>query len=229
MNKWLKLSIIMTLFVIIPVVLFICLRLAGFTSMEYIKQIIRSTGRAGVITYIFIQTAMLVLFCFVPVLNTSLVIVGIVLFGPKTAFFSCMICIFLSSTTLFYIGEKFGEKLIAKIIGLETLTKIQNSIDTKSKLLLPIFFIIPGVPDEALCLVTGMTKIKYYYFIIVSLVYHAIEIGMFCFFGSELIDWSSLNTLGWIIVVNIFIIDFVLISKFEKWLENKLNNKKDNK
>ena len=47
--------------------------------------------------------------------------------------------------------------------------------------MLPILFIIPAIPDEAICLVSGMTKIKYWYLTLVSIIYHSIEIGLFLY------------------------------------------------
>lgn len=221
MKSWLKILLIMAIFATISLATFFIFRAFGITSIKQIRSFIESSGKFGAILFVIIQTFMLVMFCFVPILNTALIGLGIILFGSKIAFITCIISIFLSSTILFFIGDKFGEGLAKLFVGKNELERIQNIIDRKSKLFLPILFIIPAIPDEALCLVAGMTKIKYWYFIIVSLTYHTIEIGALCFLGSGLINFATLSILDWIIVINIIIVDFYLILKLEKYLENK--------
>jgi uncharacterized membrane protein YdjX (TVP38/TMEM64 family) len=180
-----------------------------------------------VLIYILILVFVLVAFCFVPLLNTTLAILGIAIFGSKIAFISNIVAIFFSTTILFFIGDKLGESFAKRLIGEKNLNDAQNLIDIKSKLWLPILFVIPAIPDEAICLVAGMTKMKYWYLLIVSLIYHAIEIGLFCFVGSGLIVWSSLTLFDWLLLANIIIIDIYLIRKIEKFLELKLKNKQE--
>ncbi len=221
MNKWLKLSLVLGLFAIISIVLFVVLKCLHITDISTLKKLILASGHWGVIVFIAIQVFMLVCFCFIPIINPSLVVMGIVIFGSKIAFISCLISICFSSTILFFLGDKFGEKLAGKIIGKNDLEKVQNVLDTKSKILLPLSFIIPGFPDEAFCIVAGMTKMKYWYFILINVFCHIIEIGLICFLGSSLIDWGSLNLLDWIIVGNIALVDIYLLFRLEKFINNK--------
>ena len=79
-----------------------------------------------------------------------------------------------------------------------------------------MFFILPAVPDEALCLVASMTKMKYWYLILVSMLYHSVEFGIFCFVGSGIINWSNLTIIDWFILINVLIIDFILLLHLEK-------------
>ena len=153
-------------------------------------------------------------------LNVAITVLGIALFGGKIAFITNIIAVFFSTTILFFIGDKLGEKFAVKLIGKKSLDEAQNKIHNKSKFWLPVFFIAPGIPDEAICLVAGMTKIKYWYLLIVSISYHMFEIGLLCFVGSGLINWSALTLIEWIILINVVLIDLYLLCKFEKYLDN---------
>lgn len=226
MNKWIKILLVVLLFAGISVGLYFILKACGIADINTLKQLILDSGKFGVLVYSLILILILVAFCFMPLLNTALIILGIALFEAKTAFIACVIANFFSTTILFFLGDKFGEKVASKLVGKEELEKAQKLIHTKSKILLPIFFLIPGLPDEALCLVAGMTKLKYWYITTVSVVYHAIEIGIFCFFGSGIIDWASLTIFDWMLAINLLIIDFYLLFKLEKFISKKENNKK---
>ncbi|MBE7076347.1 MAG: VTT domain-containing protein [Clostridiales bacterium] len=222
MNKWIKLLLIISSFAIVSIILYFVLRAFGITKISTIRKIVESTGNMGLIVYTIIQSVLLVVLCFVPLLNTSLVFLGIVLFGSKWAFITCLISVFISASTLFFIGDKFGEKLAVKFLGKETFEETQNLLETKSKIYLFVFYMIPIIPDEALGIMSGMTKIKYWYFILVCMLFHTIEFTIFCFFGSELINWGSLSVIEWIIFINVLIIDYYFLLKFEKYLEKRI-------
>lgn len=219
MKKWLKIILTILTFAIISVLIFFILKWLNLTDLNKIKDFIVNTQQYGLIVYIVILTILLTLLCFIPLLNTSMIIMGIVLFGPLQTFFACLVANFLSTSLLFFIGDKCGERFAKKLIGEKTFEETQNLIDKKSKLLLPVLYLIPCVPDEALALVAGMTKIKYWYVLLVSLLYHALETGLFCFLGSDLIDWSGLSIFDWIIFINIIIVDIYVLTRIEKQIK----------
>ena len=216
MKKWLKIFLVIFIFAAISIAIYFTLKVFGLTNISTIRNMIFKSGKYGIIVYTLITSLMLIFLCFVPLLNTSLAILGIAVFGAKIAFVTNIIAVFISSSVLFLIGDKLGEKFASKLVGKQALNNTQNLIHNKSKLLLPILFIIPTIPDEAICLVSGMTKIKYWYLILISLIYHSIEVGLFCFAGSGIIKWSTLSILDWIVLINIFIIDMCFLLKIEK-------------
>ena len=225
MKKWIKISLVILGFAIISIFIFFIFKAFGITDFSTLKELINKSGKYGYFVYTLIISVMLITLCFVPLLNPTLSILGIALFGAKITFITNMIAVTISTSVLFVIGDKCGEHFATKLVGKKSLDDAQNAIDHKSKFWLPILFIAPGIPDEALCLVAGMTKMKYWYLLSVSLLYHAIEIGIFCFLGSSFIKWSSLSILDWIIIANIILIDIYLLIRFEKYLNNKQKNK----
>ena len=216
MNKWIKILLVILGFALASVVIYFILKLCGITNINTLKHIILQSGPFAIVIYIVLTTALLTLLCFVPLLNTSLIVLGIVLFGPLATFFAGLVATLLSNTILFFIGDKFGEGVAKKFITKEELESAQDLVDTKSKIILPLCFILPGVPDEALCLVAGMTKMKYVYLIIISAIYHALEIGLFCFMGSGLINWSALSIVDWFVLLNVLFLDIYLLIQLEK-------------
>lgn len=216
MNKWIKITLVILGFALISVLAYLILNFLGITSINKLQKIIANSGPLAIIVYILISAILLTLLCFVPLLNSSLSILSLILFPTPIAFVGCLLATLLSNTMLFFIGDKFGEKVATKLVTKEELENVQNLIDKKSKILLPLIFILPGIPDEALCLIAGMTKMKYSYLISVSAIYHSIEIGLYCFIGSGLIDWAVLSLFDWIILINILIIDLYFLFKLEK-------------
>ncbi|MBO5954715.1 MAG: TVP38/TMEM64 family protein [Clostridia bacterium] len=224
MKKWLKIFLVIFCFAAVSVIIYLILKAFNLTSVEAIRTLVSQSGKYGILVYTLITTLMLVFLCFVPLLNTSLAILGIAIVGSKIAFIANMIAVFFSTSILFFIGDKLGEKFAAKLIGKKALEETQDLIHHKSKFWLPVLFITPAIPDEAICLVAGMTKIRYWYLTLVSVIYHAIEIGLFCFLGSGIINWSALSIVDWFVIINLIIIDLHFLFKPEKELDK--NNRK---
>ncbi len=226
MKKWLKLLLVLVFFALISVSIYFILRAFGITDIDTLRTIIERSGKFGVIVFLLIEILLFTLLCFVPVMNTATVVLGILLFGAKTAFITSYIAGFVSASILFFIGDKFGERLAAKLIGKQELENVQDLVDSKSKVLLPLIFLIPGTPDEAVSLVAGMTKMKYWYFAIICLLFHGLDDLIVCFLGSGLINWASLTVFDWLLFVNLVIIDIWLVYKIQKAIENKKDKKK---
>jgi len=223
MKKWLKIFFVILSFAAVSVAIYFILKAFNIANIETIKELINSGGKWAIVIYTLTLIVVLVLFCFVPLLNTALAVLGIAMFGSIPALIANITAITFSTTILFFIGDKLGEKFVAKLIGKEALISTQHKIHNKSKFWLPLLFIAPCIPDEAVCLVAGMTKIKFIPFFLFSILYHTIEIGLFCFIGSDLLNWGSLSLLEWIIVINVALIDLYLLNKLEKYLENKFS------
>lgn len=229
MKNWLKLALVIIFFALISIITYLIMRACGIADIESLRKLILDSQQYGILTFLLIEILLFILFCFVPVLNTALVLLGCLLFGAKTAFLISWLASIISSTLLFFLGDKFGEKLAVKLIGKKELEHAQDLVDSKSKLLLPIVFSIPIFPDDAICIVAGMTKMKFSFFIIITIIFRGIDNLIVCFLGSGIISWSDLSVLDWIILINMLVIDIYLIFKFQKFFENYIKNKKNDK
>ena len=204
---------------------FLILRAFGLTNIDTIRNII-SNSKYAPLVFVLLELVLFVFFCFVPIMEAGMITLGMILFGAWEGFllssFSCIV----SSCILFVIGDKFGEGMARKLIGKSELERAQDIVTHKSKFMLPIFFFIPGFPDDAICLVAGMTKMKFLYFFIVTTICHLLDVAIICFLG-EFINWSMLTPIDWVLLINVLIIDFYLLIKMQRYLERTNKNKKE--
>ena len=175
MKKWIKISLLLLAVAAVSVGLFFVLIACGVTNIDKLREIIASCGAWGWIAFIALFTACSTLLCFMPGTSATFIGAAIVMFGAWKGFAISTISVFLSSSLMFFIGHYFGEKTAIKLVGKESLEKAQNLIDVKSKMLLPLMFLFPVFPDDALCMVAGMTKMKYLYLIYLFLDYHLLQ------------------------------------------------------
>ena len=200
MNKWLKI----TLTVIVLAGLSVALYFVGFKG-DWIKPIVESTGFFGYIIFILLNIIITTLMTFVPGMTFTFTLLAVQLFGTLPGFIVSAIACFLSSLVKFIIGDKLGEPFITVLV--------------------PVMLAFPFFPDDAICMISGMTKMKFWYFAIVAAITRTIGVGVTAFLGGDIIDYSSFSILDWFLFINIIIIDVVLIWKLSTIIENLIKKK----
>lgn len=231
MKKWLKLALVLLAVAGVSVGIYFSLRAAGITSVEGLRSLIAKCGAWGWVVFITLFTLASTFLCFIPGTSATFIGVSILLFGAWQGFAISTISVFLASSLMFLIGDTLGEKVAGKLVGKESLKKAQNLLDMKSKMLLPLMFLFPVFPDDALCMVAGMTKMRYWYFAIIVLIFRTIGIATICFLGSGFINWAQLSLVDWFVLINVCLFDIVLIFKYqdkiEKFILRKRNKNKE--
>jgi len=227
MKKWIKISLLLLAVAAVSVGLFFVLRACGVTNIDKLREIIASCGAWGWIAFIALFTTCSTLLCFMPGTSATFIGVAIVMFGAWKGFAISTISVFLSSSLMFFIGHHFGEKAAIKLVGKESLEKAQNLIDVKSKMLLPLMFLFPVFPDDALCMVAGMTKMRYWYFAVVVAIFRTIGIASICFLGSGLINWAELSLVDWFMLITCCLVWIFAIFKYQHKIEKFITRKKE--
>lgn len=228
-------KVIVTILVVIGIIigLYFLLKMLGVTDQESLQKIIRSTGAWGPIVFFLLQVAVTTTLSVIPGMSmTFLVLSGILFSNVFLAVSLSLISVWVSSILMFTIGNTLGEKVAIKLVGAEEMLKAQELIDTKTKVYLPIMFMFPFFPDDAICLAAGLTKIKYSYFIPVVMIFRSIGVittVLTSFYHQSLFSFlglSSLVPIHWVMLVNLVVFDIYAVFKFTTWLEKKINQNK---
>lgn len=74
----------------------------------------------------------------------------------------------LGIVTMYFISRYAGEKFILKIVKKEKLEKFNEYIRKNENSILLLLFIFPILPDEVICIGSGVAKIKGHKFIIIA-------------------------------------------------------------
>ncbi len=230
MRKGIKICLTLLIIAGISTGVYFILRACGVTNIASLREIVADCGAWGWIVFIALFTLCSTLLCFIPGTSATFIGVAIILFGPAYGFIISTISVFLASSIMFVLGNTLGERVAVKLVGKESLEKAQNLIDVKSKIFLPLMFLFPVFPDDALCLVAGMTKMKYWYFAVIVAIFRTIGISTICFLGSGLINWGALSLIDWFVLINVCVFDIVLIFKYQHKIEKFiLRDKSDSK
>ncbi len=157
---------------------------------DQIRHFIEKTGAFGPIVFILIS----VFTSYIPVVPLgSMGSVGIVLFGVWPAFIYNSITSVINCLIAFFLAKKYGYRILLMFAAPKTVEKYRNWLQ-KSKHFELFFFIcmlLPVSPDLVLCMIAGMTGMKFSHFLIIILVSR--PVSSFCYSNGLLrvFDWLA--------------------------------------
>ena len=154
--------------------------------------------------------------------NVTIFIAGN-LFGSYLGLLINTLSIYLGSLIAFYLGRRFGKPLILRLVDEETYRKYNRFFEKKYLAILFLFFLFPLFPDDALCLLAGISSIRLQTFLFILI------IGRFPGRLGGTLLWAVLFELsrrGCFRIVILFFFGLIIIliygKQIEEWLYKKI-------
>lgn len=203
----------------------------NFSDLSAIKELILSCGNWGYVIYALFQIANIII---LPLPGFVFMVVGLSIFGSVNTFIVTYISTLIGAVIAFMIGKVFGQKAVTWCIGEESTEKYKKMIGAKGNLLFIIMQILPFFPDDILCMVAGLTSMKWSFFLVSMILIKPIYIAFVCFLGTgTIIPFSGWGIPVWIAIFIFFGIAFILFCKYqtrmETWLKKITDRKSKNK
>ncbi|MGD1817016.1 MAG: TVP38/TMEM64 family protein [Pleomorphochaeta sp.] len=167
-----------SLFILIFIFVFYGFKKGIFSSTKAFEDYIAGFGIWEAVIFIGIQIIQVIL----PFMPSSLgLIVGSILFGPALGFLYNYLAICTGSCIDFLLSKKYGTELVKKLVSKKKIDKYINSSSSQKQFnkLFSIAIFVPGAPDDYLCYIAGLTKMKFKYFLIVILLGKPLSIAIF--------------------------------------------------
>ena len=163
MKKKLKLIIALLVIIAISVSCFFILKACGVTNIDNLRVVVSNSGGWGIVVFLLLQIICTVLLCFVPGTSMTFITLGVVMFGPNwKTFLLCFSGVILSSITMDLIGRFGGSKLIIKLVGEGDYNDALALVQEKGVVYVPVMYLLPIFPDDAICMICGATKVKWW-------------------------------------------------------------------
>jgi len=173
-----------------------------FTDAEFIKEEIESYGNFGKFIYVvinFLQTTL------IPITNIPTIFAGTYVYGPLDAANLAIIGVLVGSVVSFYIGRIFGTKLLIWILGEQKLNKYLEMMKGRENVVFFLTMLLPGFPDDIICMVAGITPMRFRFFGITLLITRTLPIYLTAY-GASVIPLDSVW--GWVVWISIYVIVF---------------------
>ena len=225
LKKILILIAVVSIICLISVGLYFLFKKLNITSVSTLRSFVTKFGAWSWVVFILLQVCLSVPIFVIPLEDELWVTLSILLFGTIKGFIISVIGMLLTSSCLYLIGNKLGIKIVEKIMGKKAVEEMQTKYAIKNKLSLPFLYLIPFIPHDSLCVLSGINKLNFLYFVLITLPLRSIEIVAICFLGGDFIIWSELRIFDWLVLINLVIIDIFLLKKLQNHMEKKFNKK----
>ncbi|MEG1535741.1 MAG: TVP38/TMEM64 family protein [Clostridia bacterium] len=176
----------------------------------------------GVSALIFIAIQFLQV-TIIPIPSTITTMAGGIIFGFWKSFFYSLVGIISGSMFAFFLGRKFGTKLAVWIFGEKLFNKYQVALKGKDKFLMFMMFILPFFPDDLICILAGLTDMKYWGFFAMMLVVRPIGIATVsgAFNGIMAIPFEGWGIALWLAIAVAFVVFVALVWKYGGKIQDK--------
>lgn len=161
---------ILTIIGIVAVIFFIyfAVKERWFLDNQILLTKIKSFGLLAPLCFILIQIVQVVL----PVIpGGASCLVGVMAFGAVEGFIYNYVGLVLGSICSFLLSRKFGMSIINKLFKEKDIKKALDKINnSKYDLIFFLIILLPGLPDDLFCYISGITKMSLKKFTLIILI-----------------------------------------------------------
>ncbi|MFD2728035.1 TVP38/TMEM64 family protein [Enterococcus camelliae] len=141
--------------------------LGVFKDINSLRGLVGTSTVIGPIIFILIQILQVVIPIIPGGISTA---AGVLIFGPYAGFLYNYIGICVGSLIIFLLARRYGKPFILSMMSEHTYNKYSNWLTNEKRFerFFALAIFLPVAPDDALCLMAGLTKISFkrYAFII---------------------------------------------------------------
>lgn len=199
-------------------------------DLEKVKKIILDWGAYGYVAFVLLQIFQVVI---LPAPAFIFYLAGVAIYGPLIAFLISYAAVVIGSCIAFFIGRYAGKPVVYWCVGKEQTEKYLDLLGNKGNVLFVLMQVLPFFPDDILCMVAGLTKMTFKFFLITMLIVRPIYIGAVCFLATgDIIPFKGWGIFVWIAIFLLCAVAFFLYCKYRQKIEEKfasLGKKKEKK
>lgn len=221
LKKYRRLIIVMTVLVVLSVALYFVL-----PDIRTLQTFFKDKGAWTIPLFILVQVLVTSLLCFVPGTSAGFIALAIVIFNmyhPVVIFLIAATGVVLSSKMLYFIGRFGGVAAAYKLVGEEDTHKAQRLINQKAKVYLPLMYMLPVFPDDALCMIAGVSRLNVWYHTLIVVVFRGIGAATIVFLGSDPLGYATFRPLDWFVFISVCIFWLILLFFVGYLLDKRIN------
>ena len=168
------------------------------TDAEALRLWLRQFGVLAPLVFVAIQALQVVV---APIPGQVVALVAGYLFGPLAGTVYSVTGVLIGSAIAFSLSKHYGRSFVEDVIHEDIIVRFDGFVDTVGLPGLFAFVIIPGLPDDAICFLSGLTKWTLPAFMGVIAVGRLPAYVLTVYAGGELASGRFLSGLALILVV----------------------------
>ena len=154
------------------------INLGVFKDINALRGLVGNSVILGPIIFMLLQILQVV----IPIIPGGISsAAGVLIFGPYLGFVYNYVGISIGSVIIFLLGRRYGKPFILSMISDKTYDKYIGWLDIQSRFekLFALAIFLPVAPDDALCLMAGLTNISVKKFTLIILLAKPLSIFLY--------------------------------------------------
>ena len=154
------------------------INLGVFKDLNALRGLVGDSIILGPIIFVFIQILQVVIPIIPGGISTA---AGVLIFGPYAGFIYNYIGICIGSIIIFLLGRRYGKPFILYMISDKTYNKYIGWLDNQNRFekLFALAIFLPVAPDDALCLMAGLTNMSVKRYTLIILIAKPLSIFLY--------------------------------------------------
>ncbi|MCH0131568.1 TVP38/TMEM64 family protein [Enterococcus faecium] len=154
------------------------INLGVFKDLNALRGLVGDSIILGPIIFVFIQILQVVIPIIPGGISTA---AGVLIFGPYAGFIYNYIGISIGSIIIFLLGRRYGKPFILSMISDKTYNKYIGWLDNQNRFekLFALAIFLPVAPDDALCLMAGLTNMSVKRYTLIILIAKPLSIFLY--------------------------------------------------
>lgn len=121
-----------------------------------VRAAVEQFGIFAPVAFIGLQVLQVV---FAPIPGHVLALTGGYVFGPVIGTIYSLVGATIGSAIAFWVSRRFGRPAVERLVHPDRLSTFDGFLEDHGRLAVFLVFLIPGLPDDALCFVCGLTPV----------------------------------------------------------------------
>lgn len=186
------------------------------SSVEDLRELIGSAGPWAGATYFLLQMMTVIV---APIPSNISMMAGALALGFWPAMILGVLAVIVGSVIVFMAARKLGRKAVMRLVDRGVMDKYLPVIEEKQDMFLFLTLLFPFFPDDALCILAGLTAIPLKRFVIIMALTRPWGLVFAALLGSGAF---TMPAWAWVILTCSMAAVFVVMMKYSAQIENRL-------
>ncbi len=136
-----------------------------FTNRQELERVIEQAGPMGPIVFMMMQVLQIII---APIPGQAIALLGGYIFGGLLGTVYSMIGTVIGFTIVLLVSRRFGRPLIERFFDKQQIKKFDYLTNTAGPAVFFFIFLVPAFPDDMICYLAGLTKIRMSTLLVIS-------------------------------------------------------------
>lgn len=189
---------------------------AFFGDKDVVAVFMERCGKWAPLVTVMLHAAQVI---FAPFPGQALDLVNGYLFGPWLGTLFSMAGIVLGSALVMALSRRFGRPLVERFVDAQTLDRLDGLTEQRGELVVFLIFLVPFLPDDALCFLAGLTSIALPRLVLLAAVGRFPGVFVASWVGASASEFKPVH---WIFVGVLIVLVGVVFWRYKRRIEESM-------